>query len=213
MVKIKERDFVEIEYTGKLKDDNIVFDTTDEATAKNNKIYNKNAKYGPVIICAGENQILAGLDKELVGKDIGSYEISLKAENAFGKKTAKLIQLIPTAKFKKENILPMPGMQVNMDGLVGIIKTVSGGRTLVDFNHPLSGKDVVYNIKINRIVTNAKEKIGSYLKIALNLKNIKVEIEENTAKIKIEQNIPEKTKEKLSKKLMELVKIKKIMFI
>ena len=29
---------------------------------------------------------------------------------------------------------------------------MSGGRCLVDFNHPLSGKDLVYDVRINKIV-------------------------------------------------------------
>ena len=40
MVKIKNNDFIEIEYTGKVKDGPI-FDTTDEKIAKDNNIYNE----------------------------------------------------------------------------------------------------------------------------------------------------------------------------
>ena len=154
MEKVSKKDFIEIEYTGKLKEDNIVFDTTDEKVAKENNL-ETHSGYEPVIICVGQEQLLKGIDKNLEGKDIGKeYDIEIKPEDAFGNKNAKLIQLIPTAKFKKQNIQPMPGIQLNIDGMVGTIKTVSGGRTLVDFNHPLAGKELLYKIKINKKMYN-----------------------------------------------------------
>ncbi len=203
MVKIKDKDFVEIEYTGKIKDGSI-FDTTDEKIAKDNNIYSEKMEFCPIIICVGEQQIIKGLDKNIIDKEPGSYTIELSPEDAFGKKSAKLIQLISTSKFKQQNITPMPGLQVNIDGLIGVIKTVSGGRTLVDFNHPLAGKDITYNIKVNRIVTDPKEKISSFLKFGLNLKDFEVNVENNKAAIVLKKEIPKEIKESIAKKLKDL---------
>ena len=63
----------------------------------------------------------------------------------------------------KEKINPMPGLPVNIDGIYGVIITVAGGRTIVDFNHPLAGKNVVYEINILRKVDDLNEKIKSLL--------------------------------------------------
>ncbi len=211
---IKKKDFIEIEYTGRLKENSIVFDTTDEKTSKDNGIYNENASFGPAVICIGENQILAGIDNELEGKEAGkSYKIELTAEKAFGKKDAKLLKLVPMSVFKRENIFPMPGLQLNIDGLLGTVRTVSGGRIIVDFNHPLAGKDVVYDIKINRIIGEEKEKISSYMKSLLGIKDIDVSIENDTAKIKLKEELPKEIKEHLEKKITELTAVKKVDFI
>ncbi|GAG16317.1 unnamed protein product, partial [marine sediment metagenome] len=184
MEPIKKKDFVEIEYTGKLKEENIIFDTTDEKIAKENKLHNHD--YGPVTICVGEEQLLKGLDKNIEGKETGKeYDFDINPEDAFGKKNAKLIQLIPTNKFKQQKIQPMPGMQLNIDGVVGTVKTVSGGRTLVDFNHPLSGKELSYKIKINKKITDDKEKLSSYLKLSLGTKDFEAEIINGNAKISL----------------------------
>jgi len=205
MGKIAKTDFIEIEYTGKLKDENAVFDTTDEKVAKENDL-ESHSGYGSVIICVGEEQLLKGLDKNLEGKETGKeYDIDIKPEDAFGEKNAKLIQLIPTNKFKQQNIQPMPGMQLNMDGVVGTIKTVSGGRTLVDFNHPLAGKDVSYKIKINKKITDDKEKLEGYLKLSLGTKDVELEVNDSNAKIKLKKEIPKETQERLSKKITELI--------
>ena len=211
MEPIKKRDFVEIEYTGKLKEENIIFDTTDEKIAKENKLHNHD--YGPVTICVGEEQILKGLDKNIEGKEIGKeYSFEIKPEDAFGKKDAKLIQMIPISKFKQQKIQPMPGMQLNIDGVVGTVKIASGGRTLVDFNHPLAGKELSYKIKINKKITDDKEKLSSYLKLSIG-KDFEAELTNSNAKIILKNEIPKEIKERLSKKITELIPdIKKVEF-
>lgn len=206
MAKIKTNDFIEIEYTGKVKD-SIIFDTTDEKTAKDNNIYNEKTEFGPIIICVGQQQVIKGLDKNLIDKEPGTYTIHLIPEDAFGKKSAKLIQLISTSKFKQQDIQPIPGLQVNIDGIIGVIKTVSGGRTLVDFNHPLAGQDITYNIKINKIITDPKEKIISFLKISINLKDVEVKVENNKASITLKKGVPKEVKDQIAKKLKELTNI------
>ena len=203
MEKVNEKDFVELEYAGKL-DDNSVFDTTDAKIAKDNKLFDKDAEYSPIVICVGEGQIIKGLDKALVGKETEKdYKIKVTTEEAYGKKNAKLIQLIPTNKFLKQNIQPMPGLQVNIDGMMGFVKTVSGGRTLVDFNHPLSGKELNYDINIKRIVKDDKEKISSILKISLGLKDAEVKVEDKKASIKTKEDLPKEIKNQIITKIKE----------
>ncbi len=190
MAAIKKGDFVELEYTGIVKDNKFIFDTTDKAVAKDAELSMQNTEYGPVVVCIGEKQLVKGLDIELEGKETGkSYEIELKPENAFGKKNPKLVQLISTGKFTKENIRPVPGLQVNIDGILGVVKNVSGGRTLVDFNHPLAGLDIVYKVKANKIVTSDEEKVRALLRLKLQVKDIEVIIKEGVAELKLKQKI------------------------
>ena len=174
---IKKQDFVEIEYTGKLKDDDFVFDTTDEKIAKDNEVYNPDHQYGPIKIMIGGNQVLPGLDRFMEGKEPGEYTINLSPQEGFGKKNAQLLKLIPKKVFTKQQINPMPGLPVNIDGANGMVKTVSGGRCMVDFNHPLSGKELVYNVKINKIVTDEKEKVAAILELQTKKENFDLNVE------------------------------------
>lgn len=213
---VKKGDFVELEYTGRIKDLDIVFDTTSEKEARENNIYNEKASYGPIIICIGQKHVIHGLDEQLEDKKLGKkYQIELRPEKGFGKKDAKLIQLVATSKFIKQKISPMPGLQVNIDGLIGVIRTVSGGRTLIDFNHPLAGKELVYDFRINRIVKDDEEKLKASLKLQLNLKGIKAKIKEGNATItlNIKQELPKPFQERLTKDIKEIIpSIKKIKF-
>ncbi|MBU0980356.1 MAG: peptidylprolyl isomerase [Nanoarchaeota archaeon] len=195
---IKENDFVELDYTGKVKESGMVFDTTQEDVAKKNEFYNEKHQYAPVIICVGRGQLLKGLDKHITGKEVDkTYKIELKPEEAFGKKSAELIQLVPTAKFTKEKIRPEPGLQVQIDDAMGVIKTVSGGRTLVDFNHPLAGKELEYEIKMSRVITDLLEKVKAFLKIETGMEP-EVQLTEKDAEITFPIKAPEEVKERLT---------------
>ena len=206
MPLVKEKDFIELEYTGKVMDNNLIFDTTEEKIAKDNNLFEEKAEYKPIVICVGQGQIIKGLDKALPGKETGkSYTINISPDEAYGRKNAKLIELISTSKFQKQNIQPIPGLQINIDGMVGIIKTVSGGRTLVDFNHPLASKELVYDIKINKIITDDAEKISSILKIDIGIEDAEVTVKEKKATIKISQEIPKEIQEELKKKIKGLL--------
>ncbi len=211
---IKKHDFVEIGYTGRIKEDGTIFDTTYEKIAKDNRPYDKSSDYEPVVICIGEANILKALDEQMLGKETEKeYTFEISSENAFGKRNAKLIQLIPTGKFRQQNIQPVPGLQLNIDGVFGVVKTVSGGRCLVDFNHPLAGKDIVYDVKINRIVDDAKEKLNSLLKLHLHIKNAEIELKEESAEIRLKELMPSQAQEEF-KKIVEntIPSIKKVDF-
>jgi len=209
---IKKNDFIEIGYTGKLKEDGSVFDTTDEKTARENHLYREGAEYGPIIICVGEKHVLKGIDKFLIGKEPGNYTVGLKPEEAFGKKNPKLVQLIPARKFTEHNIKPVPGLSVNIDGVIGFVKAVSGGRVLVDFNHPLASKELVYDIAIKRVVTDKKEQVQSLLDLILSVKNDEAEIEirDKECRAKLKKKLPEEVLRKVEDKIKELVQLSKI---
>ena len=210
MMPLKEKDFIEIEFIARDKETNKVFDLTDKETAKKEKIYNEKAEYGPIIICIGEHQIIKGLDSFLIGKEINrEYKVELSPEEGFGKKDTKLLRLIPSKLFKKQNIQPFPGLQINIDGLLGIVRTVSSGRSIVDFNHPLAGHTLVYSLKINRIITKDDEKINSFLKFFI--KDPKIKLEDNN--LTVESPIPEPIQKLLKEKIKKLTpNIKEIKF-
>ena len=146
MDKIKKGDFIELDFTAKLTSNDMVYDTTLEQVAKDNNIYSKDYTYNPLIVTVGEGHLLKGLDEFVEGKELGEYHVKIPAEKAFGKKDAKLLRLISLGEFKKHNIQAMPGLEVELDGQRVIIRTVNGGRVIVDFNHPLSSQEVNYDV-------------------------------------------------------------------
>lgn len=209
---IKEHDFVEIEYTGKLSE-GTVFDTTSEKVAKDNNFKNHNRTFEPAIICVGEHQVLPGLDEALVEKELGKeYTITIPAEKAFGKRDVKKMRIVPIAEFKKHNVQPRPGLQIDLDGEMGLITRVASGRIIVNFNHPLAGKDVTYSFKVHRKITNHQEQIVSFLRTVLRIKKeaFKVTVEDNKATVEMPAGFPQPFLEMLGKKLTEITKLKAV---
>ncbi len=207
---LKKGDFIELHYAGSLKENNVVFDTTDADVAKKHGIHTGKTEYGPVIICIGQHQVVSGLDEQLVGKEVGKdYTFTLPAEKAFGKKDLKHVQMIPVSKFTKEGIRPVPGMQVNVDGTFGLVKHAGGGRVLVDFNHPLAGQDVRYTVQIKRLVTDDAEKLKALLELEFHTKDAKawdVSVADGIATISTKKlKLPQELAEPLSRHVHEVI--------
>ncbi len=208
MAKIKKGDFIEIEYTGRIKG-GVVFDTTKEDVARQQGIYNKNASYKPITLCVGESHLLKGIDEQVEGKEPGKHSFQVPPEKGFGKKSPKLLQLISTSKFRSQGVMPVPGMQVNIDGIAGIVKTVTGGRTIVDFNHPLAGKDIEYEVEIKRIVTDEKEKVDALLNL-MGLSEFETVVASESAEITLKGELPDDVKEKITQEIIRLTSIKAV---
>ncbi len=205
---IKKNDFVEIDFVGRITETNAIFDTTKAAVAKKAGIARENHVYRPVIACVGQENVVKGLDTFLEGKEIGkSYTVSVLADDAFGKKKANLLKLVPTKNFLEAKIRPTPGLDVTIDGQYGTVKTVTGGRTIVDFNHPLSGKDLSYEITLLKKVTDVKDKLESFLSFGLGVNRdaFHITITGNKANVKTHFALPKEFADLLNKKANELI--------
>ena len=159
METLKKNDFTEIEFTGKIKDTGTIFDTNikKEAEKINLKIEPK-----PLIVCISQGMLVKGFDKALEGKELNKkYLVELNPEESFGARNKELIKTVPLNIFREKNINPSAGMMLTLDNMLARIVTVSGGRVIVDFNNPLSGKDVIYEFTIKRKIENEDEKINS----------------------------------------------------
>ncbi|MBC8495132.1 peptidylprolyl isomerase [archaeon] len=209
--KIKKGDFIELEYTGKLKEDGSVFDTTKKEVAMASNL-NKEADYRPIIVCVGEGHVLGALEKGLECKTIGKYDFNLEPEEAFGKKSAKLLKLIPMKVFKQQDIMPYMGLDVNVDGMYGIVRNVSGGRVIVDFNHPLSGREIIYEVEVLKFVTSDKEKLESVLQL-LGVHYNSASVKEKNAMVVLEHEMSNEQKIMFEEKAKKLVGLKDIKYV
>ncbi|MDP3640151.1 MAG: peptidylprolyl isomerase [Nanoarchaeota archaeon] len=209
---IQSHDFITLQYTGMLPD-GMVFDTTNEAVARQQHLYNQKASYGPMTICIGEKQILPGLDEALVGKEIGkNCMVSLAPEHAFGKRDIKNLRIVPMSVFREHKMNPQPGLQITVDGQLGIVNRVSGGRVIVNFNHPLAGKDVQYAVEIIEKVTDAKRQLEAFLHTAFHIptKDLRVELTGKKAMVTLPMAFPNEFSDMLGKKLATLTGLEEV---
>lgn len=181
---LKKGDFIEIEFTGKIKDGNVFDSNVKEELAK----LNSKAEAKPFVFSLGHTMFLKGIEDFLIGKDTGSFDIELKPEKAFGKRNPQLIQKMPIKVFHEQKLNPVPGIPFNFDGKIGKVLAVSGGRVMVDFNNPLAGKDVVYNIKVLRKVEDLPEKAKALIDFLFR-KDFKFEIADKKLILHVDKEI------------------------
>ncbi len=164
---MKKGTFIKLSYTAKTK--------------VNNKIFDK----GEINIISGAGYVISGLDESFEKHEIGdNYSIEIPCEKAFGKRNPNLLKLIPIKEFKKQKINPVPGLVLTINDKQGLVRSVSGGRVIVDFNNPLAGKDVIYDVKILKEIKEDKEKIKTVIKARLGIPETLYAIEKNKVLIK-----------------------------
>jgi len=200
-MKTVKGDFVEIKYVGRL-DDGSIFDLNDKELAKkegmDGHIHEK------TIVCLGERDVVPGLDDFLIDKELGKkLTTSIAPEQGFGKKDPKLLQMIPANKFKEQKIQPVPGLRVEIDNYSGVIKSVSGGRILIDFNHPLAGRNLQYEVMINKKIEDMKEQVAGFLEMSFHLHDCHVEANDGTVTVK--SPMPKEMQEMLEKELKKRI--------
>jgi FKBP-type peptidyl-prolyl cis-trans isomerase 2 len=186
-------DIVKVSYSG--WSEGMLIETTDEAVAKREGAHRKEHKYKPAVIVVGEGMVLPGLDKAMEGMKIGEgKKIELQAKDAFGERSMKLIQLVPLREFHKQKINPLPGMVFEVEGRPAKIQSIGSGRVRVDFNHPLAGKPVEYEIKIEASAKSEAEKVEYLLERAFKEEKIKYMALGEGEKRKITVEVPDNVK-------------------
>ncbi len=159
---VEKGDFILIELEG--KDPNgRVFDSTKGEVAK--KLHGKE---GPLLVIYGMDRLIPGIYDALSKMSVGEEkDIHLKTSEAFGDRKKELIKIMSEAEFAKHEVRPEPGLVIHVDTdtgrLYGSVKSVNAGRVMVDFNHPIAGQEVDYNLKLNELHTKPEDKVKTLL--------------------------------------------------
>ncbi|HJJ99443.1 MAG TPA: FKBP-type peptidyl-prolyl cis-trans isomerase [Methanocorpusculum sp.] len=158
---IENGNYIKLSYTGSVN--GVPFDTTDAEKAKKAGIFRENAMYSPVVVKVGAGHVLAGVDEDLVGKEIGQeYTVVVPAAKAFGEhKKDELKAVDKKALPQKVSILD----HVTVEGRGGVVVNKVGSRYLVDFNHPLAGQKVTYVYKIEAMVEDPVERLAGTIRL------------------------------------------------
>jgi len=104
----------------------------------------------------GSGQVIPGFDNEVIGLEIGDEkEFILKPEDAYGPVREELVKEIPKKNLPKGQE-PRPGMMLmikTQEGqqFPGRIIDLTENSVIIDLNHPLAGKTLIFKIKIVEI--------------------------------------------------------------
>ncbi|MFP3190276.1 MAG: hypothetical protein RXR31_02925 [Thermoproteota archaeon] len=194
-LQLKEGDFFLIEYEVRVKENNQLIDTNIEEVAKKEKFAREDAYFGPALLILGYKRFNQNVEEELIklGEIKGNEAIiELGPDKAFGIKDSTKIKVVNVKEMAKEGIIPRPGDVVKVKDKEGRVIAVSGGRAIIDFNHPLAGKTIVYRVIFKKKLENDEEKLKGLL--AQRIKNIEqiysnIEIKDDTLYVKFKDEI------------------------
>ncbi len=136
----------------KLVADDIVV-TMDYTLTVDGEIVDSSEEDGPIQFLQGYGNIIPGLESHLGGLVIGeSLQVSVAAKDAYGEFDPEQIVDIPLDEFPEE-ICVEPGVELEMKDqddnmLFARILSVGKSRAKLDFNHPLAGKELHFDITI-----------------------------------------------------------------
>ena len=121
---------------------------------ENGHIVDSNFEGSPATFSVGDGNLLPGFESSLLGLEVGDErEFIISPENAFGQHNAQNVQAVDRGNFDESEleIGSILSFQ-NGDGeLPGVIIALEENQVIVDFNHPLSGKNIVFQVKIVEI--------------------------------------------------------------
>ncbi|WP_461865019.1 FKBP-type peptidyl-prolyl cis-trans isomerase [Thermococcus sp.] len=147
-MKIEKGDFVVFNYIGRFENGE-VFDTSYEDIARENGIYVEERKYGPLGVNAGAGELIQGLDEALIGMEIGEKKkVTIPPEKGYGMPNEELIIDVPLSEFEKAGIEPVKDMYIMTDSGIAKISEIKEETVSLDFNHPLAGKTLIFEIEI-----------------------------------------------------------------
>jgi len=135
---LKKNQVVAIDFTLKDKDGNIIEETTKE---------------NPFMFISGTEQILPKLEENIGEMLIGSKrKVVLEPENAYGKFSDSAVQVVNRSEFPEGTELKV-GMGYSADTPDGrqmpfTIKGVEGDNVTLDFNHPLAGQTLTFELEL-----------------------------------------------------------------
>lgn len=138
MSQAKKNDTVKVHYTGKLTSGE-VFDSSKERD--------------PLEFKVGSGQLIPGFDQAVEGMEINEKKtINIPSEKAYGASNPDLIRNVSQEQLP-EDIEPEVGQTLIASGPEGqetrlVVTEVHDEHIVVDANHPLAGKDLVFDLEL-----------------------------------------------------------------
>ncbi len=145
MQQVKNGDTVKVHYHGKLPD-GTTFDSSEGRQ--------------PLEFEVGSGMVIPGFDNGVIGMSVGDKKtINIPAEEAYGSVEEDRFMEFPVNRFPPD-LKPEVGMALTMSDGSGqqfpvVIADVQDDVVVLDANHPLAGKDLIFDIEMMEIKNNS----------------------------------------------------------
>ncbi len=134
---VQKGDKVAVEYKGTLAD-GTQFDASEGR--------------GPLEFTAGAGQMIKGFDAAVIGMMLNEETtIEIPAAEAYGESDPSKVTEIPLEQINDAEKLKVGMSVTSSQGVNGVVKEKKETTIVIDFNHPLAGKELTFWIKIVKI--------------------------------------------------------------
>ena len=163
-MSLQKGDFIIVDYTAKVKETGEVFETTFEEVAKKEHLYKEGEVYEPKLLVIGEGWVLKTLDDSLPTMETEkASSVEIPQDKAFGARDPEKVRRVPLRNLLEKGITPNLGARVEYGGKTATVRALGAGRALLDFNPPLAGKTLVYEVTVRKKLDNEEEKIRALI--------------------------------------------------
>lgn len=129
------------------------------------KVIDSNVGKEPLVFMFGKGQIIPGLENGIKDMQIGEKaDVLVKAKDAYGEYNPEATQELPKEQFagiELEEGMTLYGQDEKGGTVQVIVKEIKENSVVVDFNHPLAGKDLMFTVTLNSVREATPEEIAS----------------------------------------------------
>jgi len=143
-MEVRQGDKVKIHYTGKLRD-GTVFDSS--------------VSKEPIQFVVGAGQVILGFDQGVLGMCANEKKtIEIPMDKAYGPHNENKVTEVDV-KYVPDNVNPQVGQHLQLshpDGrsFMVTVKAITEEFVTLDANHPLAGKDLIFDLELVGILEN-----------------------------------------------------------
>jgi FKBP-type peptidyl-prolyl cis-trans isomerase 2 len=181
-----------------------------EGRFEDGEVFDSSSSDSPLEFIAGTGQVIPGFDNAVLGMEEGDEkEFEIEPKDGYGEMNEELKKEIPKSALPQDKA-PEVGMTLVMNAPNGQqipakIAEVTDEGVIIDLNHPLAGKKLIFKIKVVKVaptgVPSAEEEGKSPADTPKGTSTLKgtSEIEEKVEEI-MDEEIKEEIKEEVSEK-------------
>lgn len=116
----------------------------------------------PLSYLHGGGNIVSGLERALVGKQVGdTLKVDVAPEDGYGLHREQLVQVVPVSAFGDVEVRTGMRFTAETDGgpVSVVVTNVEGDQVTVDGNHPLAGKTLHFDVEVTDVREASPEEI------------------------------------------------------
>lgn len=129
------------------------------------KVVDSNVGSDPLVFMFGRGQIISGLENALENMQVGQRsEVFVGAKDAYGVYDDAAVDEVPLDQFAGIDLevgMTLYGQGEHGETIQVVVKEIGKESVMIDFNHPLAGKDLTFMVMLNNVRDASADEILS----------------------------------------------------